>query len=268
MLFRGLDVAGNGRIRRNEFPYIGKVSRLLQRPARSRQQLRSMAILDFSSWVKCQSNGVEDVLVGLGFSTSETELEAAELATRLQELGFDGDVPQVVELAKQENSALVSAQSLQALLSSEALYAPGSPSGSSNQSTRVTRRSPRSPGTPTPKTLSKQWDSSMDKTATQNTHRCQGSRVFFTPLPRNEEHSLWSTAPSVTSTPEKPTLERPGWNPTPFVHVATHPHSRRGFDEPFPKPVRDEMRAKVQRNKGQLSEQATGARGGGSILKC
>merc|ERR1719221_1827305 len=80
LLFRGLDVGGAGRIMRNEFSYIGKVSRFFQKPIRGRQQLRAMSILDFSSWVQCQTGGLAALLADIGFSTDETEFDTGMLA--------------------------------------------------------------------------------------------------------------------------------------------------------------------------------------------
>jgi len=118
LLFRGLDTSRLGKLRREDFLYIRRVSHVTRQFL---DQSRGV-VTDLITWAKREQGGSEEFLAKLGLGINCPQITLGDLAARLAALGFDGDAREAaIKVARMENGrqggTMITLESLQGLLS-------------------------------------------------------------------------------------------------------------------------------------------------------
>lgn len=269
LLFKGLDSSGLGRVKREEFDYISKVSRIAQSRLGGGQGPKS-PLTDLITWVQRELGGAHELIVKLGLANGEKEIVVGDLAARLTALGFEGDALQAAtRAARSEGGTHISAEQLFSLLSggrprtAERKVAPPKVCMSARSSMQ-------------PKGA---WCDSVDNISAKNLNKCKHQRNYFggqSSIDRDERSSVMTSNRSMPSLrsgaspypayatysaqdmEEYRSVEpRPAWNDN-YDAIAqvsnkiVSSHSRKYFSDVSDKPVREEHRALIRQRKAEV----------------
>mmetsp|Transcript_54343 Transcript_54343/g.137261 ORF Transcript_54343/g.137261 Transcript_54343/m.137261 type:complete len:620 (+) Transcript_54343:54-1913(+) len=258
LIFKGLDSAGLGRMTREDFEYIGKVSRMGHK--RLGGTSTKGAITDLITWVQRELGGAHELIVKIGLGSGVKRIVVGDLAARLTALGFEGDALQAAaRAARLEGGTHVTADTLYSLLSG------GKPRTTDQvppqQQQQLRRSSSAKASVQTERGV---WCDGVDNIADHNMHRCKYTRGYFKHQLRVEDdkqklsqvefRSSYSAASPRWIDETRVKSPRPAWNDN-FDYVAQSSneilssHSRRYFSNPNDKPVRQERRALVEQRK-------------------
>jgi len=259
ILFKGLDTSGLGRVKRSEFEYIGKVSRIAQSRLGGGQGPKA-GLTELITWVQRELGGAHELIVKLGLGNGEKDIVVGDLAARLTALGFEGDALQAAtRAARSEGGTHISAEALYSLLCG----------GRPKAIDRKCGRAHMSAGSP--RQQKGAWCNGVDNISVKNSLTCKYQRGYFqehSNINRDERQAVvlaqqrsQGSLRSVNSLPvgmeDWSISARPAWSDN-FDHVAqasntTLPsHSRKYFSNPADKPVREEIRAIVRQRKADV----------------
>jgi len=249
-VFRGLDTAGLGRVRRTEFDYI----RLATRVAPRKLQQSSGALADLIQWVQRELGGVEELLDALAVS-DHSEMTVGDLAVHLAALGFEGDALQAAARAarKEGTGTKITTASLRRLFTCT-LQVPPANQQEQDRNMRITpQRRRASLAVAHPR---QDWDGAVRDLASLNLARPKGLRNYFS-MPGRSEDSNRSPAqkkPQRSRSTLKPCWNeenggngnKPQWNNEVFTATEVNgdlpASSRLYFSDVADKPVREAMK--------------------------
>eukprot|EP00931_Biecheleriopsis_adriatica_P025997 TRINITY_DN15850_c0_g1_i1.p1 TRINITY_DN15850_c0_g1~~TRINITY_DN15850_c0_g1_i1.p1 ORF type:complete len:651 (+),score=115.69 TRINITY_DN15850_c0_g1_i1:119-1954(+) len=274
-LFKGLDFEGVGWIWREEFEYLGKVSRL------TRQRLKKAdgPLASLTRWALRDLGGPEELLAKLGLGGGCKDITVCDLSARLTALGFDGDARAVaVRAARSTGGTHVPAQLLYKLMkgshekvSARLIPPPKDPRKSSVDGPKsprelMMRRASSLGAVNLPSEGRRKSSNASEASVHQpppwqdvsdlsqhNKKRPSYQRRYFEdtkPL-REVQSSLPFNPPSRRPSPASTTREasmpaKPSWNSSfQEEHSKAPPAYRRYFSQVEDKPVRDEVRSSL-----------------------
>jgi len=268
LLFKGMDSSRLGRLKRVEFDYIAKVSRVANRRLGGGNIASRGALTDLISWAQRELGGSHELLDKLGLGSGQKEILVGDLSARLTALGFEGDALAVAtRVGRLGGGTSVNTEALVELLSGakSAVVRHTARGGSEKSTTLRSPRSPREASGTAPPLLSPRaeptewgWDDTLDYTAQHNRWRCKYNRGYFWEAPKSKV-SAWGarSARSVGAAPRwlSETMvkdDRPAWDdctgPTVKSYNETSaPAMRSYFLDTTTRPVRDARRELVQK---------------------
>lgn len=182
-IYRALDSSGVGRMRRDDFDYIRKVS--------TKRHIAQGPFADLAMWAKATSQEPAEIIASMGIPENQTEIAVNDLAARLTAVGFDGDALQVSSrAARSSGGARVSLTLFRQWLSGS--ERPSHPSGeplggtlrrSTNQGSRTSLTMRKAPPRSAHE-LETGWNDSVDNISKNNMSKCSSSRLYFSAPPR------------------------------------------------------------------------------------
>lgn len=170
LLYKGLDSSGLGRLKKEDFKYMCKVSHITQRRFGGTQHSKS-ALAELVSWCKYEMGGADKLVTLLGFGPhGQPTSTVDELAQRLQKLGFEADADEAAARAVSEpGGSTITTQSLHDVLTCTHHYHSDGLKGISPRSRShgfwVEHRLP--------------WNGAVDDICHFNKERCTHFRGYF-----------------------------------------------------------------------------------------
>lgn len=165
MLFKGLDGSRLGRVKKEEFKYISKVSRIAQRRLGVGNQVSKPVVAELVSWVQCEFGGLDVFMQKLALPAGPTSV--VDLAARLSALGFELDALEAASRAAVKTGGCsVTAESFREFLSTSRRPADHRPEEPKSIPTKHREHPVR-------------WNSGVDDIATHNVQVCKHFRGNF-----------------------------------------------------------------------------------------
>jgi len=170
LLFKGLDVSGLGRVKKDELKYVSKVSRIAQRKFGAGHQITKGAMTEVVAWAQREMGGADSLMTKLGLGGSMKEVPVTDLAARLTALGFEGDaLAAAAGVAKKENGSTVNAEAFYNLINSNKRAADCRP------------ESPKIMVSTRNKMIPTEWSHGADDFSEMNAQRSKYDRGYFGP---------------------------------------------------------------------------------------
>lgn len=170
VLFRGLDISGLGRVLREDFMYLGKVS--TQSPHGRLAQ--NGPLPDLVAFMRREATSIDEFLGNLGIAPCQTEIAINDLSARLTAVGFEGDALRAsAHAARSSGGSRVTVEVLRTLLSGERLR------DSDGGSTIASLAPPVAMRIRPPPMYKEAWNNSVDDLSSKNLSKCHSVRSYF-----------------------------------------------------------------------------------------
>lgn len=272
LLFRGLDTSGLGRVWHNEFDYLKVVTRVGPR----KLQQSAGPVADLIQWTQRKLGGVRELITLLGLSGENQDISVGDLVVRLAALGFDGDALQAAsQVARQDGGTTITAETLTTLFAANMASPPFGETQRSGSSPPGARARSKSGGGGGAKQV---WDNGVSDITALNRTKPKGKKSYFStpdrysqeycPPPRRLSTRSASTSSMATGRPAamtaRPTQKpcwnsgfgspnnKPAWNDQVAIFSSVNsdrpPCRRQYFSEAKDKPVREAIKAKLEKS--------------------